>query len=49
MRKYSDQAISFTDCVSFVLMRREGIKRAFSFDKHFRYAGFTLFGGREPA
>ncbi len=37
------QAISFTDSVSFVLMRREGIKRALSFDKHFRHAGFALF------
>ena len=27
MRKFADQAVSFTDCVSFVLMRRESIAR----------------------
>ena len=29
LRKYADHGISFTDCVSFVLMRRKRIKRAF--------------------
>ena len=38
--KYADQNVSFTDCVSFVLMRREKIRRVFSFDKHFELAGF---------
>jgi len=38
--KYADQAVSFTDCVSFVLMRRAGISRAFAFDRHFELAGF---------
>jgi len=38
--KYADQHISFTDCISFVLMRREKINRVFSFDRHFEMAGF---------
>lgn len=42
-RKFLDQGISFTDCISFVLMKNKGIKRVFSFDKHFQYAGFTLY------
>lgn len=38
--KYSDQSVSFTDCVSFVMMDKLGIKSAFTFDRHFRVAGF---------
>jgi predicted nucleic acid-binding protein len=38
--KYADQLISFTDAISFVLMRKEKIKRVFSFDRHFQLAGF---------
>ena len=38
--KFADQQVSYTDCISFVLMRRERIKRAFTFDGHFRMAGF---------
>ncbi len=34
--------LSFTDCVSFALMKRVGIKKAASFDNHFRRAGFEL-------
>ena len=40
--KYADQKITFTDCISFVLMKQEGIKRAFSFDFHFRLAGYDV-------
>ena len=43
MRKYADQAVSFTDCISFVLMRREEIRDVFGFDGHFRAAGFRLW------
>ena len=46
MRKYADQEISFTDCVSFALMRRHGIRTAFTFDRHFRLAGFHVIGLR---
>lgn len=42
MRKFADQHVSFTDCVSFVLMRREGLRDAFGFDRHFSAAGFRL-------
>jgi len=38
--KFADQKVSFTDCVSFVLMRRNRLKRVFSFDSHFERAGF---------
>ena len=38
--KYADQKISFTDCISFILMKEKKIKRAFSFDNHFSIAGF---------
>jgi predicted nucleic acid-binding protein len=43
MEKFADQEVSFTDCVSFALMRREKISKAFSFDAHFRRAGFDLW------
>jgi len=32
--------LSFTDCVSFALMKRLGIKQAAAFDDHFQRAGF---------
>jgi len=44
--KYSDQRLSFTDCVSFVLMKSQNIKRVFTFDKHFQIAGFQMFPKR---
>lgn len=40
--KYADQRVSFTDCVSFVLMKREKIHRAFTFDRQFELAGFQV-------
>jgi predicted nucleic acid-binding protein len=43
MRKYADQSVSFTDCVSFVLMRRESITQVFGFDRHFQAAQFELW------
>ena len=33
---------SFVDCVSFEMMRRRGITRAFGFDRDFVHAGFEL-------
>ena len=44
MRKYADQSVSFTDCVSFAIMRRLKIRTAFTFDRHFRLAGFDVLG-----
>jgi predicted nucleic acid-binding protein len=41
-RKSADQNVSFTDCISIVLMRNKNIKRVFSFDSHFERAGFKL-------
>ena len=40
--KYADQHVSFTDCISFVLMKREKISRVFSFDRHFELVGFQV-------
>jgi predicted nucleic acid-binding protein len=41
--KYSDHRLSFTDCVSFVLMKIKKIKRVFTFDHHFHLAGFQIY------
>lgn len=43
MRKFADQGVSFTDSVSFALMKRERIRWVFGFDHHFAAAGFKLF------
>lgn len=32
--------VSLVDCVSFACMRRQGLTRAFHFDRHFREQGF---------
>ena len=34
--------LSFTDCTSFTVMRKLHLKQAFSFDKHFKQAGFEM-------
>jgi predicted nucleic acid-binding protein len=39
---YSDQRFSLTDAVTFELMRRERIGRAFAFDRDFETAGYEL-------
>lgn len=36
------RGVSFVDLVSFEVMRREGIRRAFAFDRDFARAGFEL-------
>ena len=33
--------LSLVDCVSFACMRRQGLTRAFHFDRHFREQGFA--------
>lgn len=43
LEKLDDQGVSFTDCVSFALMKRHRIARAFGFDRHFSVAGFELW------
>ena len=42
--KHSDKSYSLTDCLSFVVMKHEGLSAAYTFDKHFIQAGFV----REP-
>ena len=39
-RKHGDKEWSFTDCVSFAVMRELRIRDAFTTDHHFRQAGF---------
>lgn len=34
--------LSFTDCVSFAVMKRLGLRRAAAFDEHFKRAGFKV-------
>lgn len=33
--KYADQKVSFTDCISSVLMRKKSLSHIFTFDNHF--------------
>ena len=49
MRKYADKEVSFTDCISFAVMRRVGIRAAFTFDRHFRDAGFQIVSTPQSA
>lgn len=41
-RKYKDQQIDLTDCLSFVIMERLGLKIALTFDNHFQTHGFDV-------
>jgi uncharacterized protein len=43
-RKFADQQVSFVDCISFAIMKRERISTAFTFDRHFIDAGFKVIG-----
>lgn len=43
MKKFADQAVSFTDSLSFVLMKKAGVRDVFGFDGHFAAAGFRLW------
>jgi len=38
-RRHRDKGWSFTDCVSHAVMRRLGVRTAFSFDDHFHQFG----------
>jgi predicted nucleic acid-binding protein len=40
MERFHDQTLSFTDCVSFVLMENHRLRRVFTFDRDFEIAGF---------
>ena len=38
--KFSDQGVSFTDCISFTLMISRHVQQVFTFDRHFDLVGF---------
>lgn len=41
-QKYKDKLFSFTDCTSFVIMKKFNIYNAFTFDKNFQQMGFNI-------
>ena len=45
LERYADQRVTFTDCLSFGVMRARRIDRVFGFDEDFRIAGFVLVPG----
>jgi predicted nucleic acid-binding protein len=40
--KHGDKKYSFTDCVSFIVMKKSSVREALSLDKHFRQSGFQV-------
>jgi hypothetical protein len=48
LRRYRDQAFSFVDGTSFVVMQQRTIRRALAFDSHFAAAGFVRVPQDEP-
>ena len=46
--QYRDKDFSFTDCTSFVVMKRGKILIAFTFDRHFQQYGFQTLPPRLP-
>lgn len=44
-RKYRDRDFDFVDSTSFVVMERQGIEEAFTFDRHFIQRGFRMVPG----
>lgn len=45
LKKFKGEKISYTDAVSFQLMKDNFIKDAFAFDWHFQLAGFNILPG----
>ena len=41
--KYRDASFSFTDCTSFVIMKRLKLEIVLGFDSHFKIMGFNLY------
>lgn len=46
LRPYRDHSFSLCDAVSFEVMKREGITRALSIDRHFATAGYEIIAAR---
>jgi len=42
LEKYKDQEITFTDCLTAVLMKRYNIKKIFTYDGHFNLFNFEI-------
>jgi predicted nucleic acid-binding protein len=42
MASLRDKRLSLTDCLSFALMERLGLREAFSFDRDFRDCGYAM-------
>lgn len=40
-KKYTDKDFSFTDCTTFAVIERLGLKNVLSFDKHFQQYGIV--------
>lgn len=40
--RYREKPLSFTDCTSFALLRKQGLRHVFSFDDDFRRLGFAV-------
>lgn len=49
IHRFADQAFTFTDAVSFAIMRARHIPTAFTFDRHFTVAGFRTAPEEQPA
>jgi uncharacterized protein len=45
LERHTDQDLSFTDAVSFVVMQERGVEEAFTFGSHFATMGFRMIPG----
>jgi len=46
-KRYRDQKLSFTDCTSFAVMGKYGVREAFTFDENFAKVGFVTLPHRK--